>query len=151
MINSTFESGVEDMDIVIPQKSMFKIDEVCALLAIKPYILRFWESEIDSIRPVTSSTGQKLYDHRDIEILMKLKKLLYQDKLIIEKAKIEIKKLFSDVFESAPLPEAIESKEILNKNLNQEDFEKLQQAKIFLKEVIASLKLKNPLLDETFH
>ena len=77
--------------IEIPNKSSFKINEVCALTGVKSYVLRFWESEFSEIAPLMSSTGLKLYEHRDIEAILHIKKLLFEDKLSIKKARSELK------------------------------------------------------------
>jgi DNA-binding transcriptional MerR regulator len=77
--------------IEIPNKSSFKINEVCALTGVKSYVLRFWESEFVEIAPLMSSSGQKLYEHKDIEAILLIKKLLFDDKLSIERAKGEMK------------------------------------------------------------
>lgn len=74
----------------IPNKSLFKSNEVTSITDVKPYVLRFWESEFDQIRPVLSSSGQKLYEHKDIEVVALIKKLLFDDKLTIEQAKKEV-------------------------------------------------------------
>ena len=84
--------------IEIPNKSSFKINEVCALTGVKSYVLRFWESEFSEIAPMTSSSGQKLYEHRDIEAILLVKKLLFVDKLTIERAKAEMKLLMPREF-----------------------------------------------------
>lgn len=79
--------------IEIPNKSSFKINEVCALTGVKSYVLRFWESEFSEIAPLISTSGQKLYEHRDIESILLIKKLLFEDKMTIERAKAEMKTL----------------------------------------------------------
>lgn len=84
--------------IEIPNKSSFKINEVCALTGVKSYVLRFWESEFAEIAPMTSSSGQKLYEHRDIEAILLVKKLLFEDKMTIERAKAEMKTLMPREF-----------------------------------------------------
>ena len=71
----------------IPNKSLFKIDEVCTIVGIKPYVLRFWESEFEQIRPIISSLGQKLYSSNDVELISQIKKLLFEEKMPVEKAK----------------------------------------------------------------
>ena len=71
----------------IPNKSLFKIDEVCTIVGIKPYVLRFWESEFEQISPITSSLGQKLYSPNDVELISRIKKLLFEEKMPVEKAK----------------------------------------------------------------
>ena len=80
----------------IPNKSFFKVNEVCEMTKIKPYVLRFWESEFDAISPLMSASGQKLYEHKDIEAIILIKKLLVEDKLTIEKAKFRIREIFHD-------------------------------------------------------
>jgi DNA-binding transcriptional MerR regulator len=87
---------------LIPEKSYFKLNEVCELTGIRPYILRFWESEFEEITPIVSSSGQKLYEHKDIHALQMIKKLLYEEKLTVPKAKVEIKNLLQQNL--APLP-----------------------------------------------
>jgi|GEM_PF-733681 len=76
---------------VVPQKSFFKLDEVCTITAVKPYVLRYWENEFDEIAPVTSSSGQKLYSQKDIETILEVKVLMFEKKLTIERAKMEMK------------------------------------------------------------
>ncbi len=77
----------------IPNKSQFKLDEVSSITGVKSYVLRFWESEFEQINPTISSTGQKLYDHHDVEVVALLKKLLFEDKMTIEQAKQELDSL----------------------------------------------------------
>ncbi|MDC1173995.1 MerR family transcriptional regulator [Bacteriovoracaceae bacterium] len=105
--------------IEIPNKSFFKLNEVCALTSVKPYVLRFWESEFEEISPTTSSTGQKLYEHKDIEAIFFIKKLLFEDKLTVEKAKAEIMTMLSP--SKSELEDTIESQED-----DSEDFDSLE-------------------------
>lgn len=85
--------------IEIPNKSFFKLNEVCALTSVKPYVLRFWESEFEEISPTTSSSGQKLYEHKDIEAILLIKKLLFEEKMTVEAAKAEMMTRMSAVRE----------------------------------------------------
>lgn len=73
--------------VAIPLKSHFKPEEVCFLADVKPYVLRFWESEFPEIRPVPSSEGRKLYRHRDVETVVFIKELLFGRKMSVEEAK----------------------------------------------------------------
>jgi DNA-binding transcriptional MerR regulator len=82
--------------VEIPNKSSFKVSEVCALTDVKSYVLRFWESEFPEIAPLISSSGQKIYEHRDIEIILLIKKLLFENKLTIEEVRLELNKLKLD-------------------------------------------------------
>lgn len=74
----------------IPKKSLFKVQEVCELCQIKPYVLRFWDSEFDQIQSVINSSGKKLYQKKDILVISVLKDLLFDRKLTIEKARHEL-------------------------------------------------------------
>ena len=74
----------------IPKKSLFKVQEVCELCQIKPYVLRFWDSEFDQIQSVVNSSGKKLYQKKDILVISVLKDLLFDRKLTIEKARHEL-------------------------------------------------------------
>jgi len=62
----------------LPDKQYFKIGEVSRITGVKPHVLRYWESEFSSIRPQKSRTNQRLYRRRDVELLLQIKELLYQ-------------------------------------------------------------------------
>lgn len=83
-------------EITIPNKSLFKLDEVCSLISVKPYVLRFWESEFEQIAPILSSSGQKLFEHKDIEAAIIVKELLFEKKMTIENAKFELDKIYNE-------------------------------------------------------
>lgn len=68
-------------------KSTFKFNEVTSMTGVKPYVLRFWESEFDQINPRVNEIGQKIYAPMDIEAVERVKKLLFEDKLSIPQAK----------------------------------------------------------------
>jgi DNA-binding transcriptional MerR regulator len=74
----------------IPDKMFFKIGEVSQLTGIKPYVLRYWESEFKLIRPQKNKTGQRVYRHQDVELIQRLKQLLYEERFTIEGAKKKI-------------------------------------------------------------
>jgi DNA-binding transcriptional MerR regulator len=71
----------------IPERMYYRIKEVCDLTGVKPYVLRYWEQEFKSIRPIKSSTGQRLYKRRDLEAIITIKKLLYEKRYTIDGAK----------------------------------------------------------------
>ena len=62
----------------IPNKLFFKIGEVCELLDVEPYVLRFWETEFPSLAPQKSKAGHRVYRRKDVEKIMKVKELLYE-------------------------------------------------------------------------
>ena len=75
------------MFVEIPNQSSFKLDEVCQITGVRPYVLRFWESEFDEIQPITSASGQKVYEHKDVLVVLKIKSFVVDKKLTIIKAK----------------------------------------------------------------
>lgn len=71
----------------IPDKLYFKIGEVSELLGVEPYVLRFWESEFPVLQPKKSGTGHRLYRRKDVELLLRIKHLLYEKRYTIEGAR----------------------------------------------------------------
>lgn len=63
----------------IPRKLFYKIGEVCQLTDTQPYVLRFWESEFPQLAPKKSRSGQRLYRRKDIDLVLEIKRLLYQE------------------------------------------------------------------------
>jgi len=75
----------------IPNKLYFKIGEVASITRVKPYILRYWESEFKIISPRKSLAKQRVYTRKDLDLILDIKKLLYKDKFTLEGAKKQIK------------------------------------------------------------
>ncbi len=71
----------------IPDKLYFRIGEVARLAGIKPYVLRFWESEFPTLGPRKSGTGHRLYRRKDVELVLEIKRLLYEKRFTIEGAR----------------------------------------------------------------
>ena len=71
----------------IPDKLYFRIGEVSRLAGIKPYVLRFWESEFPGLGPKKSGTGHRLYRRKDVELVLEIKHLLYEKRYTIEGAR----------------------------------------------------------------
>lgn len=71
----------------IPDKLYFRIGEVSRLAGVKPYVLRYWESEFSGISPKKSGTGQRLYRRKDVELILEIKRLLYDKRFTIEGAR----------------------------------------------------------------
>ena len=71
----------------IPDKLYFKIGEVSELLGVEPYVLRYWETEFTVLSPKKSGTGHRLYRRKDVELLLRIKHLLYEKKFTIEGAR----------------------------------------------------------------
>lgn len=77
--------------IELPDKLYFKIGEVASLTGLPTYVLRFWETEFRKIKPKRSPSGQRLYQKRDIELILQIKHLLYNKKFTIRGAKEYLK------------------------------------------------------------
>jgi DNA-binding transcriptional MerR regulator len=75
----------------VPDKAYFRIGEVARILGVKPYVLRYWESEFKTIRPQKSRSQQRLYRRRDVELLLRIKKLLYEERFTIAGARRKLR------------------------------------------------------------
>jgi DNA-binding transcriptional MerR regulator len=101
----------------IPDKLYFKIGEVSDLLGVEPYVLRYWESEFSVLSPKKSGTGHRLYRRKDVELLLRIKHLLYEKRFTIEGARQSLqaeakapkpktlKRIQQELFSEDPLPE----------------------------------------------
>jgi len=78
-------------ELVIPDKLYFRIGEVAKLLALPAYVLRFWETEFPQLRPTKSNTGQRMYRRREVELAIRVKKLLYEEGFTIAGARERLK------------------------------------------------------------
>jgi DNA-binding transcriptional MerR regulator len=77
--------------ILIPDKLYFRIGEVASLCRLSAYVLRFWESEFPQLKPIKSSTGQRMYRKRDVESVLRIKQLLYQQGFTISGARQQLR------------------------------------------------------------
>ncbi len=80
----------------IPEKLYFKIGEVSKILGVKPYVLRYWETEFKEIGPIKSRSNQRLYRRKDVQALLAIKQLLYQDGFTISGARKKVKELMKN-------------------------------------------------------
>jgi DNA-binding transcriptional MerR regulator len=71
----------------IPDKLYFRIGEVARLAGIKPYVLRFWETEFPALGPKKSGTGHRLYRRKEVQLVLEIKSLLYEKRFTIEGAR----------------------------------------------------------------
>lgn len=84
----------------IPDKLFFRIGEVSQLVGVETYVLRYWESEFPALSPKKSSSGQRMFRRKDVELLLNIKHLLYDRKFTIEGAR---KALSDKAKEPAPV------------------------------------------------
>ncbi|MEW6334789.1 MAG: MerR family transcriptional regulator [Thermodesulfobacteriota bacterium] len=90
------------MDESIPAKSYFRIGEVGRLLKVQPYVVRYWESEFKTVRPIRTRSDQRLYRRRDVEELMLIRKLLYEENYTINGARKQLRKMRSEESFTSP-------------------------------------------------
>jgi DNA-binding transcriptional MerR regulator len=93
------------MDKKIPNKLFFKIGEVCEITDTQPYVLRYWESEFPALAPAKNSSGQRIYRRRDIETVLRIKQLLYEEGFTIAGAKKRLEAEMAGRVET-PIPDA---------------------------------------------
>ena len=84
------------MNITIPDKEYFRIGEVSKILEVDTYVVRFWESEFKSIKPIRTKSYQRLYRRRDLQELLLIKDLLYTERFTISGAKKQLLKMKGD-------------------------------------------------------
>jgi len=102
----------------IPDKLYFRIGEVSDLVGVEPYVLRYWETEFPAVGPKKSDTGHRMYRRKEVELLLRIKYLLYEKKYTIEgarqylqtesmlsKRKRQVKSEQRDLFSELALPE----------------------------------------------
>src|ERR1700691_533126 len=85
------KAKVKTDDVLIPDKLYFRIGEVANLCRLPAYVLRFWESEFPQLKPVKSSTGQRMYRRRDVESVLRIKQLLYDQGFTIVGARQQLR------------------------------------------------------------
>ena len=73
--------------VEVPDKLYFKIGEVAKLVGVKPYVLRYWETEFSVLRPGKTRSKHRLYRRKDVETLLEIRRLLYAERYTIEGAK----------------------------------------------------------------
>lgn len=93
---------MQDDKIKIPNKLYFDISEVSELTGVKPYVLRYWESEFTQLKPTKTSKGQRKYKKKDIEKILEIKELLRDENYTIAGAR---KKLTQKQTEQARKPD----------------------------------------------
>ncbi len=81
------DAAVQPGSLEIPDKLYFKIGEVSEILGVEPYVLRYWETEFSQLTPKKSGTGHRLYRRKDVELLLRIKHLLYEKRFTIEGAR----------------------------------------------------------------
>jgi len=90
----------------ISKKQQYRASEVCQLTDTQPYVLRFWESEFPQLTPDKNRGGQVVYRRADIDVIMRIKQLLYDEEYTIEGARKRLEQELSGEVEPPSAPEA---------------------------------------------
>jgi DNA-binding transcriptional MerR regulator len=95
------------LNILPSDKEFFSIGEISQLAGVKPYVLRYWESQFAALRPARRNSGQRKFTRRDVEVIMKIRELLYERRYTIEGAKkyLRGKSPDKDAAVAVPAPE----------------------------------------------
>ncbi len=91
-------------EVVIPERLYFRIGEVARLCRLPAYVLRFWETEFPQLKPVKSSTGQRMYRRKDVESVLRIKTLLYEQGFTIAGARQHLRAEIKGDKKQPPLP-----------------------------------------------
>jgi DNA-binding transcriptional MerR regulator len=84
---------VKSLDPSTPEKLYYKIGEVSQITGVEAYVLRYWESEFKIVTPMRTNSKQRLYRKRDLELILEIKKLLYEEKFTIAGAKKKLRRM----------------------------------------------------------
>ncbi len=92
------------MTPVLPEKIYFKIGEVSDIVGVEPYVLRYWETEFDLLKPSKAPSKHRLYKKRDVELLLDIKRLLYTEGFTIEGARKKLREVKKEEKDQLKLP-----------------------------------------------
>lgn len=102
------------------KKLYYSISEVSKITSVKPYVLRYWETEFPQLKPAKNRAGNRIYRYGDIQLVLLIKKLLYSEKYTIEGAKKRIKELRNDSHNQMKISFIEDTNENLIKQIRQE-------------------------------
>ena len=88
----------------LPDKIYFKIGEVSEIVGVEPYVLRYWETEFDLLKPSKAPSRHRLYKKKDVELLLDIKRLLYSEGFTIENARKKLKETKKEEKNQLKLP-----------------------------------------------
>ena len=89
---------------ILPEKIYFKIGEVSEIVGVEPYVLRYWETEFEVLKPSKAPSKHRLYKKRDVELLLDIKRLLYTDGFTIEGARKKLRESKKEEKDQLKLP-----------------------------------------------
>ena len=117
----------------IPKRALFKLSEVCSLVGLKPYVLRSWEAEFPALRKTNNKSGTRVYRREEVELVLRIKKLLFVDGLTLGAARRKLEEETEGVGSAGDSDSSL--KELFNKDVR----EQLSESKNSLKEILELL------------
>ena len=113
----------------IPDKMGFKIGDVAEILGIKQYVLRYWETEFEILRPKKASNNQRMYTRKDVENALLIRKLLHRDRFSIEGARNTMKELKAQVRKEKDMSQVYHRLENINDSVEAliQDIQRIRQ------------------------
>jgi DNA-binding transcriptional MerR regulator len=109
----------------IPEKLFFRIGEVCELIKVQPHVLRYWETEFPMLAPQKNRAGQRVYRRKDVEMVLRIRDLLYEEKFTIAGAK---KKLMDELRGSSGRGKSVASESVQSEPIQSEPPTDLEEA-----------------------
>ncbi len=113
------------------KKLYYSISEVSKLTALEQYILRYWENEFEQLKPAKNRAGNRIYTNKDIQLILKIKKLLRDEKYTIEGAK----KILNGIKETKNVENSNGGKRVSNESLIEDKEENVKSLKEDLEEI----------------
>src|SRR5580765_8727577 len=99
------------------EKEFYRIGDVSKIAALKPFVLRYWETEFPMLQPVKSPSGHRLYRQEDVEMVLKIKRLLYDEGFTIAGARRHLREGGAAAEEGASIPPGHGAHQLLNRKL----------------------------------
>jgi len=99
------------------EKELYRIGDVSKITALKPFVLRYWETEFPMLQPIKSPSGHRLYRQEDVDMVLKIKRLLYDEGFTIAGARRHLRDGGVDPEASAPIPPGHGGTQLLNRKM----------------------------------
>jgi len=99
------------------EKELYRIGDVSKITALKPFVLRYWETEFPMLQPIKSPSGHRLYRQEDVDMVLKIKRLLYDEGFTIAGARRHLRDGGTDPEASVPIPPGHGATQLLNRKM----------------------------------
>jgi DNA-binding transcriptional MerR regulator len=99
------------------EKDLYRIGDVSKIAALKPFVLRYWETEFPMLEPIKSPSGHRLYRQEDVDLILKIKRLLYDEGFTIAGARRHLREGGTADSDAAPIPPGHGATQLLNRKM----------------------------------